>query len=319
MVNLPAMVKKIIVPTLEKSGLHSRNPHRFRYDFKELIVSCPELAPFVVLNKYNNESIDFANPDAVKALNRALLKHFYGITDWDIPQNYLCPPIPGRADYIHHMADLLGAENGGEIPRGGKVKVLDIGIGANCVYPIIGHKEYGWSFVGTDIDPIAIESARKIVNMNSVLEGVVEIRLQPVPADIFRGIIQPGEQFDLSICNPPFHSSMEEASEATRRKIYNLNPGKTTKTIQNFGGQNIELCYEGGEEAFVRRMIQQSARIPGQCKWFSTLIAKSDHLPAVYKSLQIARAAEVRTMDMAQGQKVSRVVAWRFGDVTRDA
>ena len=166
--------------------------------------------------------------------------------------------------------------------------------------------------MGTDVDPVAIDSAKKIVEKNSVLNGMVELRLQPVAADIFRGIVLPEEQFDLSICNPPFHSSAQEAAEATRRKIFNLNAGKQTKNIQNFGGQNIELIYQGGEEAFVRRMIQQSSRIPSQCKWFSTLIAKNDHLPAVYKSLSIARAAEVKTINMAQGQKVSRVVAWRF-------
>jgi 23S rRNA (adenine1618-N6)-methyltransferase len=306
------MAKRIIIPTLEKSGLHPRNPHRFRYDFKQLTESCPDLAPFVHLNKYKSESIDFADPAAVKMLNRALLQHFYGISGWDIPDNYLCPPIPGRADYIHHMADLLASGKGGEIPRGENVRVLDIGTGANCVYPIIGCREYGWKFVGTDIDPVALESARKIIEKNSVLEGLVELRLQPVAADIFRGIIQPDDQFDLTICNPPFHSSMEEATAATRRKISNLNPGKKTATVQNFGGQNIELSYEGGEEAFVRRMIQQSSRIPAQSKWFSTLIAKNDHLPAVYKSLEIARATEVKTINMAQGQKISRVVAWRF-------
>lgn len=306
------MSKRIIIPTLEKSGLHPRNPHRFRYDFKKLIESCPELAPFVGKNRYGNESIDFADPDAVKALNRALLKNFYEIQEWDIPENYLCPPIPGRADYIHHVADLLALGNGGEIPRGDQVRILDIGVGANCVYPIIGAKEYGWNFVGTDVDPIAIESARKIVEMNPVLQGKVELRLQPVAADIFRGVVLPDEQFDLSVCNPPFHSSMEEASAATRRKITNLTQGRNKKPVQNFGGQNVELCYQGGEEAFVRRMIQQSSRIPAQCKWFSSLIAKSDHLPAVFKSLEIARAAEVRTIDMAQGQKVSRIVVWRF-------
>ncbi len=306
------MPKRIIIPTLEKSGLHPRNPHRFRYDFKKLIESCVELAPFVTKNKYGNESVDFANPEAVKTLNRALLMHFYGLTEWDIPNNYLCPPIPGRADYIHHMADLLAIGNNGEIPRGDQVRVLDVGVGANCVYPIIGVKEYGWTFVGSDIDPIAIESAGKLVTQNAVLQGKVELRLQPVAADIFRGIVQPEEHFDLTICNPPFHSSMEEATAATRRKVANLNQGKPIKTIQNFGGQNVELIYQGGEEAFVRRMIQQSARIPEQCNWFSTLISKQDHLPAVYKSLDIARAKEVKTINMAQGQKVSRVVAWRF-------
>src|SRR5688500_3909142 len=97
----------------EKIKLHPRNKHRQRYDFTQLISSCPDLAPFVKLNVYNDESIDFFNPEAVKMLNTALLKHFYNIVYWDIPSNYLCPPIPGRADYIHNIADLLGTKNNG--------------------------------------------------------------------------------------------------------------------------------------------------------------------------------------------------------------
>ena len=306
------MAKRIILASEEKSSLHPRNPHRFRYDFPKLIESCPELGSYVSVNQYNNESIDFANPDAVKALNRALLSHFYGITWWDIPENYLCPPIPGRADYIHYMADLLAEGNGGIAPRGEQVRVLDIGTGANCVYPILGNREYGWSFVASETDPVAIESAGKIIKKNPVLKDMIELRQQKVRDEIFRGIVQPGEQFDLSVCNPPFHASMAESKAATERKIAKLNPGKKTKVVQNFGGQSAELIYEGGEQAFIRRMIQQSARIHSQCKWFSTLVAKNDHLPSIYKSLDISRAAEVRTINMAQGQKVSRVVAWRF-------
>jgi len=115
-------------------------------------VSCPELGVFVKLNDYNDESIDFSNPEAVKMLNTALLKHYYKINHWNIPANYLSPPIPGRADYIHHIAELLGGSNNGKIPTDNKIKCLDIGVGASCVYPIIGNKEYGWSFVGSEID-----------------------------------------------------------------------------------------------------------------------------------------------------------------------
>ncbi|MGZ5191974.1 MAG: RlmF-related methyltransferase, partial [Flavisolibacter sp.] len=89
----------------EKSTLHPRNKHQDRYHFEELIADCPDLKPFVAINKFNIETIDFTNPKAVKTLNRALLKHFYKIDHWDIPENYLCPPIPGRADYIHNIAD----------------------------------------------------------------------------------------------------------------------------------------------------------------------------------------------------------------------
>ncbi|MEI8048680.1 MAG: RlmF-related methyltransferase, partial [Bacteroidota bacterium] len=140
----------------EKSKMHPRNKHRERYDFKQLIGSCPELAEFVRPNVYDDDSIDFFDPEAVKMLNKALLKHYYDLGYWDIPKNYLCPPIPGRADYIHHIADLLGSKNKGQIPTGEKIKCLDIGVGANCVYPVIGNKEYGWSFIGCDIDAVSI-------------------------------------------------------------------------------------------------------------------------------------------------------------------
>ena len=145
---------------IEKLQLHPRNKHRQRYDFDRLSAACPDLKKFVALNKWGDDSIDFSDAEAVKMLNKALLIHFYDVKDWDIPPTYLCPPIPGRADYIHHIADLLADNNSGKIPVGSKIKCLDIGVGANCVYPIIGRAEYGWGFVGSDIDPLAIRSAR---------------------------------------------------------------------------------------------------------------------------------------------------------------
>ena len=306
------MPQKENIPPAEKSGLHPRNPHRFRYDFEQLIKSCPELKPFVSLNKYKNESIDFANPDAVKMLNRALLKQFYNISYWDIPENYLCPPIPGRADYIHYIADLLASCNEGEIPKGKNISVLDIGVGANCVYPIIGHKEYGWKFVGTDIDPLAIGTARKIVESNSSLKGFVECRQQKSPTDIFFGVLKENEKFDVSICNPPFHASREEAQEVAMRKQNNLGYKKSEKPILNFGGQDAELWTPGGELEFVTRMIEESAEIPDNIFWFSTIISKSENLQLLYRVLERVNAFDVKKIEMSQGQKISRILAWTF-------
>ena len=300
----------------EKSGLHSRNPHRFRYDFKALISSCLDLEKFVSFNKFGSESIDFSNPDAVKTLNRAILKHFYQISLWDIPKNYLCPPIPGRADYIHYIADLLANDNKNQIPTGKKIKILDIGVGANCVYPIIGSQAYGWNFVGTDIDPISIKSAQNIIKGNNVLAEKIECRLQPSNKHIFNNILKPDEFFDVSICNPPFHASAEEAAAGSQRKIKNL--GIKHQTKLNFGGQNAELWCEGGEEAFVRNMIFESKEISKQITWFTSLISKKEHLPSIYFYLKKVNAIDVKTINMAQGQKTSRIVAWTFkSDIER--
>jgi 23S rRNA (adenine1618-N6)-methyltransferase len=295
----------------EKENLHPRNSHRAGYDFKKLSKSNPALKAFVSLNQYGDESIDFSNPNAVKALNKALLKQFYGVDHWDIPEGYLCPPIPGRADYIHYMADLLGELNNGTIPRGSKIQVLDIGMGANCVYPLIGSSVYEWEFVGTDIDPVAIRSAKDIVSSNKRFQDKIILRLQANRANVFKGIIKQGEGFDLTICNPPFHASLQEAQASTATKWKKLGINKQPAAL-NFGGQKTELWCYGGEAGFIRRMVEQSLLVAQQCLWFSTLVSKKDTLPVIYKALKAVNAQDVKTISMTHGQKVSRIVAWTF-------
>ena len=106
----------------EAPGFHPRNRHQGRYDVAALVEASPELGPFVLRTPGGALSIDFADPRAVKALNLALLTAHYGVRGWDIPEGYLCPPIPGRADYVHHLADLLARRRGGAIPRGAAVR-----------------------------------------------------------------------------------------------------------------------------------------------------------------------------------------------------
>ena len=298
--------------TVEKTTLHPRNIHRFSYDFKKLIDSSPELEAFVFTNEHEIESIDFSNPNAVKALNKALLISDYDINYWDIPKDYLCPPIPGRADYIHYIADLLGESNNGTIPEGENVIGLDIGIGANCIYPIIGFSAYNWSFVGTDIDENAIQNCKKIITENPKLIDAISLQLQAEPRYIFKNIILPEDKFAFTICNPPFHSSQEEATKATVRKLNNLENTRTTKPVLNFGGQNAELWCSGGEIGFITQMIYESVKYPLQCFWFTTLVSKKDNLKSIYKTLTKVGAVAIKTIEMAQGQKTSRIVAWTF-------
>ncbi|WP_263145155.1 23S rRNA (adenine(1618)-N(6))-methyltransferase RlmF [Pseudomonas sp. RIT-PI-AD] len=317
-------------PAERPATLHPRNRHQGRYDFPALIAESPALAAHVILNPYGKPSIDFADPEAVKVFNRALLKRFYGIAHWDIPPGYLCPPIPGRADYLHGLADLLaedrqaGATAAGHparsleatIPRGPAVRVLDIGVGANCIYPLIGHCEYGWRFVGADIDPQALDSARAIVAGNPGLDGAIELRRQAEPRHLFKGLLETGERFDLSLCNPPFHASLDEATRGSQRKWRNLGKLDPRRRLPllNFGGQGAELWCVGGEAGFLQRMIDESVAYPTQVLWFSSLVSKAGNLPGVLARLRAAKAREVRTLDMAQGQKQSRFVAWTFLD-----
>jgi 23S rRNA (adenine1618-N6)-methyltransferase len=298
--------------TTEKSGLHTRNPHRFRYDFEQLIVAYPSLKEFFFVNEHATETIDFSNPEAVKALNKALLISNYDIQNWDIPAHYLCPPIPGRADYIHYLADLLADSNTGIIPEGETVVGLDIGIGANCIYPIIGNSAYGWSFVGTDIDEKALQNCKIIIGNNPNLMDVISLQSQIEPRFIFKNIILPEDKFTFTICNPPFHNSAEEAEKSALRKVNTLTNTKNSKAILNFGGQNAELWCNGGEIGFITQMIYESAKYPMQCFWFTTLVSKKENLKTIYKILSKVGAVTIKTINMAQGQKISRIVAWTF-------
>lgn len=311
--------KKAAAPA--KAGLHPRNRHQGHYDFPALIRSCPALGEFLIRNPYGKQSIDFANPDAVRVLNRALLQQQYGIAFWDIPPGYLCPPVPGRADYIHGLADLLAEDRGGEIPRGATIHALDIGCGANCIYPLLGQVEYGWAFCAVDIDASALAAAGAILKANR-LQRSIELRRQHQPKQAFSGIIGAGEWFDITLCNPPFHSSAAEAASGSQRKWRNLGKQDPSRKLPklNFGGQSNELHCEGGELAFVRRMIADSKAFASQVGWFSCLISKGGNLDQLQLALKQAGALEIRSVPMGQGQKQSRFLAWSFLDqATRTA
>ncbi|MDE1350277.1 23S rRNA (adenine(1618)-N(6))-methyltransferase RlmF [Vibrio aestuarianus] len=307
-----------------KQGLHPRNKHRGQYDFPALVKAMPELEAYVITNPKGAASINFADPSAVKMLNKALLALHYQVVNWDIPEGYLCPPIPGRADYIHRVADLL-LEECAELKHQ-QVTALDIGVGANCIYPIVGVSEYGWRYIGSDVDPVSVKTAHLIATGNPSLIGRIECRLQQDSKHIFKGIIENGERYDVTTCNPPFHASMAQAQQGTERKLKNLQANRAKKGQEfvsqgvnkgkpptlNFGGQKAELWCPGGEAAFIQNMAFESKHYAQQVLWFTTLISKKDNVRWMKKNLDKVGAECVKVIEMQQGQKVSRFIAWSF-------
>lgn len=290
--------------------MHPRNRHKNGYDFDQLTQRWPQLEQYLIKNKKGKPTINFHDEQAVRCLNQALLLHHYTLDYWDIPAQYLCPAVPGRADYIHHLADLLASTNQGKVPRGNGIRCLDIGTGANLIYPIVGSKECGWSFVGSEVDEKALQSAQAIIDQNPRLAPTLALRHQGNAKTILTGIIQKGEFFDVVCCNPPFYSSAQEARAENQRKRKGL--GAPAKAKRNFGGQANELWYPGGERAFVAQLIQESSSYPTQCYWYTTLVAREASLKSLEKQLAQLPVTEQRIIPMAQGNKTSRILAWTF-------
>ena len=292
------------------SLLHPRNAHHGRYDFTALTKAMPALTPFIAVNPAGEPTIDFTDSNAVMMLNRALLAHCYKVKFWQLPEGYLCPPVPGRADYVHYLADLLAINFAGNVPHGKHITLLDVGTGANVIYPIIASHSYGWQVCGSESDPVAFKSAQVIVASNPKLRSHVRVVQQHDNA-MFSGVIMPSQRFHLTMCNPPFFASQVEAEAASSRKWANL--GKAVQGHQrNFAGQQHELWCQGGELAFISQMITESQLYKSQVCWFTSLVSQQKHLAPLQKLLRSVGAVQSEVIEMRQGQKVSRILAWSF-------
>jgi len=288
---------------INKPSLHKNNVHKAGYDFKKLCAKYKPLNEFAFINAQKTVSIDFANPKAVKALNTALILTDYPIRFWKFPEDNLCPPIPGRADYIHHLADLLDKSKLSK-----NSNILDIGTGASCIYPLLGNTIYKWRFVATDITPRTLKSAQNIIDKNK-LSDVISLREQKDKSKIFKGILKEEDRFEASMCNPPFFATQAEVKQANEQKQKGL---RKESTHRNFSGNLHELTYKGGEKAFLHNYLYESSLIKNQCFWFTSLVSKKEHIKGMYASLEKLGATDIKTIPMQQGNKISRIVAWTF-------
>ncbi|MEK9712485.1 MAG: 23S rRNA (adenine(1618)-N(6))-methyltransferase RlmF [Thalassolituus sp.] len=293
-------------------ALHSKNKHRNGYSFHDLVKAYPPLRAYVRDNGHGQPGIDFSDAAAVKVFNAALLKKDYGISHWDIPQGALCPPIPGRVDYIHYVADLPGL-----VKKASAVTLLDIGAGASLIYPLLAASAYGWNCTASDISEESLANCSTILEGNPELQKNITLRLQSDRHAMFSGIIRSGEYYDVTVCNPPFHASPEEARSGSIRKEANLARSRGEKVnaadaTLNFGGMENELWCNGGEALFLKKMINESKQFASQVGWFTSLVSKAENLKSLKKLLNKSGATDVREIEMTQGKKITRILAWTF-------
>lgn len=294
--------------------MHPRNRHLSKsgqlYDLAALSKTNPALKKWLVTKANGQTSVDFSQAQAVKELNRALLFHFYNVQYWQFPDEHLCPPIPGRVDYIHYLADLLSQSNGAAINKGKAIRGLDIGTGATLIYPILASAEYDWTMVASDISKSAINNCETIIKQNPRLLEQISVLHQGQRNLMFSGIIQTDERFHFTMCNPPFFKSAQEAVAANSTKQKNLKGSK--KTNFNFSGTDQELWCRGGEFKFIKQMINESAQFKENVLWFTSLVSDRKNMSGLKKQLIKAEVAEYKVVEMGQGNKRSRFIAWSF-------
>lgn len=290
--------------------MHPQNPYQERYNLKRLAEDYTNLQKYIVLNRSGEETIDFSSSSAVYELNKAILLTDFKLTNYHLPKGYLIPPIPGRLDYLLHIRDFLSDKL--NVATDTKLRGLDIGAGANGIYCILGAQHFNWTMVGTESDAKATEIALANMQRTKALQDKIEIRHQENKGFLFKNTIQSHEHFDFTMCNPPFHSSKEEALKGSLRKLENLGASTDKQKIPlNFEGQANELWCNGGEALFIKRLIKESVLFQKQVSIFTSLVAKADNLPKIEKQLKKVKA-NYHVIPMNQGHKKSRFMLWWF-------
>lgn len=276
-------------------SMHPNNKHIKGYKFKALAKEFPALEDFLFVNEHGKDTLDFSDKDCVRLFNQALLKKYYGVAHWDIPAGNLCPTVPGRADYLHYVQDIIGV---------GEKRILDIGTGASVIYPLLGQAAFAWSFVGTDIDKQALAHAQQLLHSNTISLEQIELKAQENEQYIFQGIIKPTDLFDACICNPPFFESEKQALSWNIKK-WKGNQGKQVGTVN-------ELIFEGGEQAFITQMITESVGFQKQIKLFSCLVSRKSTMSFIEATCSKLGINQLRFVAMKTGRKHTRLAVWSF-------
>ena len=261
-------------------------------DFVRLARLYPAFAPFVQsTGSGRRATVDFHNPAAITALTRILLLHDFQLT-FELPPQHLCPPVPQRLAVLYWVDDILSeqrqqqhwpyqspAATSAPARRG-----IDVGCGASVIFPLLAVRSFGWQFVATEVDPAAITAAAHNIAVNQ-LQHAIQLRVVADRRQILVGVIGAEDgHFDCLVCNPPFFSSPAAAQ---------LNPHRTSAATLS------ELCYEGGEVAFVRRLYSDSVQLRRQVDWFTCMIGAK-------KSWKLLRAELVRAQQQQQQSSAVR-------------
>lgn len=310
--------------------------------------------------------VNWKHPGASETVARALLEADFGLS-WSSCKERQClvPAVPRSANYLAWIQDLLLVATARVEPHMANTPsanqnsilednplLLDIGTGASCILPLLGSRMVppSWRFVGTDVDPIAIQHAENLVRRNGLL-GRIAVRKVKEGTYLAGALVpsvdtMPGPV--ISVCNPPFFSTYEpshhlpgtqEASLTTdegrqgereqhiedihnqpaKRRRLDLETSETVD-VEFSGTCNEKSFAKGGEYAFFHDMLQEmlqendaGQRLRERLSWASCMFGHKASIQRALDTLDgISRPVAVSSTWLVQGKKLRWAVAWSF-------
>ncbi|KAI1109872.1 hypothetical protein F5Y14DRAFT_389490 [Nemania sp. NC0429] len=310
----PASPRDHDAAVVPKSGSSSSRPAGWTEDyFRSLYSSDPDFYrlglkdPALGALLKDGVHLDFTDPAAVMQLTKTLLHEDFGLRV-HLPPNRLCPPVPNRHNYILWLKDLLDSTSSSyseQYDPQRKVTGLDIGTGASLIYPLLGCiQREAWSFIATDIDAESLASARANARAND-LESRIRIVDRTASDPLIPLDDLDVDAIDFTMANPPFYASDTELLELAAQKSQ---PPHSACT-----GVPVEMVCEGGEVAFVERMIVESLVLRGRVQWYTTMLGKQSSLAVLVEILRKHEINNFAVTTFIQGSKTRRwALGWSF-------
>lgn len=286
-------------PANNNARMHPRNPYRGKDpNHEQLVDQFPELKQYLRPAKRKGDRPTLAlttNPAAAIAYNCALLKRDFGI-NWSIPVGRLCPPIASRVNYVLWVQDLIKLNRPKTQPSVDRVVGIDIGTGANAIYPLLGTAlDSTWHFVATDVDESALSLAKKNMEANPRLQRRIKLKRVSEDARV-QAALPPGDgMIDFCMCNPPFFESALDVR---------IRPDGST------AGTRSELVCQGGEEGFVSGIVRDSVKLGRRVRWYTSMFGKKASVKSTLKLIREAGFTNIATTQFLQGRTTRWGIAW---------
>ena len=278
----------------------------FRPDFLTLIKEFPELKKYKLKQNEDNEDefqFDWSNNELSLLMDKSILNYYFNIKYYDIPKGFLIPPIPSRINYINLINSIITKLiNDIDIKN---IIGIDIGTGANIIYPILGYSIYKWKFICTEINKEAYNNAKLILQKNN-LENNINIIKQNNKDNIFISILNRENKYIFSMCNPPYYNYENEIKleDKKRDNEYNFD----------------EIYYKNGEYGFFQRYFEESICYKNNVFLYTILIGKKINAENIYDKLS-SYSDIIKIYNMQKiltGNNVRYIIYWSFFNNYKD-
>ena len=278
----------------------------FKPDFLTLIKEFPELKKYILKQNEDNEEefqFDWSNNELSLLMDKSILNYYFNIKYYDIPKGFLIPPIPSRINYINLINSIITKLiNDMDIKN---IIGIDIGTGANIIYPILGYSIYKWKFICTEINKEAYNNAKLILQKNN-LENNINIIKQNNKDNIFISILNRENKYIFSMCNPPYYNYENEIKleDKKRDNEYNFD----------------EIYYKNGEYGFFQRYFEESICYKNNVFLYTILIGKKINAENIYDKLSSYNDI-IKIYNMQKiltGNNVRYIIYWSFFNNYKD-